>query len=289
MSLALKREKYEPLENETVSEWGRRTVGELVSKRLIQRGLQGIYGPETGNLSASLCLAPIFAKSKRSSKGSLSFKNGMGSFIKVLENEVPLMGAQFENISDGGEKVQKPEGVSIICSPAHSLPQFVEHKFALIKYHSISTVTLIFPETARLPFKGFGCLFDEKESKGILGVILNSDLFDNRANEGEVSETWILNGDIFKSPEDLVNLLDFREEKFNKEASPIDIYFKWWKEAFPVYNLDLENEIKKINVKDDTYFFGNWTGKIGIGRLIEESPLFIKRVLEDLTSKKRKA
>ncbi len=284
IKLSLKSQKMRPKEFETIDEWSKRTIGSLLSERLFKIGLKGIYGPNTGDLSASLCLSSLFEKREEASKGSISFKKGMGSFIKVLENELSLSGVKFHNI-DKDEVQNQKNGISVICTPAHSVPSFIKNDFSKIDYHSISIVTYIHKEEDRLPFKGFGCLFDDNE-EGVLGVILNSDLFDNRALKGSISETWILKGDIYKDEYSLGPVEKFRSDKFKVSSSYSQRYFKHWDKAFPVYSIALERSLKDIKKESNIYFFGNWTGRIGIGRLIEESPKFVREILRDMSNKR---
>ncbi len=275
-SLAKKKEHMKPLLNETIGEWGLRTLGVAALENLMIPGLQGVYGGDTKNLSANLVLKNIFDKKKKRTLGSVSFKNGMQEFCDRLKESLTDKGVLF---------LKEPEGecdVTVISSPAHSLPSCVraETKELLTKvsYKKVSTMTVFVEEKDRMPFEGFGCVF-KNQKEGVLGLILNSDIFDNRASKGLVSETWIFDGELVNTEEDALDKVSFfRKEKFLRENKIVKSHFKYWEKAFPAYDKKLEKALNELDNEDSVYFFANWTGGLGIGTMIQTGEAFVEKI-----------
>lgn len=283
--LGSKHKALKPKPMETMADWVKRGPGEKIGNRLVLTGLKGIYGPDTENLSSSLVLSSLFQNSVDSgSKGSLSFDKGMGFFIKCLESFLFSKGVKFydQDPSDKGD-------VSIVCTPSWSLPEVARSHSELlskIKYQDVTTTTVFLDKDLELPFEGFGCLFQENE--GVLGVIKNTDLFDGRAVSGLISETWILDGRKYNREDQVSDVMDFRQDKFSRRSKPLGYKWKHWERAFPKYDLNLERSLRNLNENrmPNVYFFGNWTGALGIGRLIKSCPHFIEDIVKDLSGKR---
>ncbi len=119
----------------------------------------------------------------------------------------------------------------------------------------------------------------EGEPKGVLGLILNSDLFDLRAKKGLVSETWIMDGDVVKSENDALSVIKNSRADFFKKTNQIEkVYFKHWNKAFPNYSVELERVLNELKPQQEVSFFANWTGALGIGSMIDRGPSFAKSV-----------
>ncbi len=278
-ALMKKNPQIKPLENETLKDWGLRVLREPLLDNLIVPGLQGIYGGDVKELSASLVLKNFFQLDRKDFLGSISFKNGMQEFCDYLKGYLIKKGASFEKES------LKNYNFRVISTPTYSLPDCVsmdiKNILSKVSYKKISTMTVFMDKEDRVPFKGFGCVF-KNQKKGVLGLILNSDIFTNRAKQGLVSETWIFNGCFIKEEKTALSLVkSFREEKFFRKNKIIRSYFKYWEQAFPAYDLTLEGVLKKIEkYKHEMYFFANWTGNLGIGSMIQNGEAFAKNILK---------
>ena len=288
-SFARKKEHMRPLAYETIGKWGRRVMGETVTQKLICPALQGIYGANSKDVSAKLAFGHLFdqANNKKKSKpkgkkvsGSLSFPKGMQEFQDGLKDFLEKNGVSFVK-----EKVKDREySYSVVSTPTHSLPECVSDQnkelLSKIEYKKVSTLTVFVDEKDRMDFSGFGCVF-EGEPKGVLGLLLNSDLFDGRAKEGLVSETWILNGEIHTDEEEtLVIIGKVRKFVFKRENKVVSSYFKHWEKAFPNYSVELEHVLNELEPQEDVDFFANWTGSLGIGSMIKNGDAFASKVLE---------
>ncbi len=278
-ALVKKKSQIKPFKNETLEEWGLRTVGKSVLDNLIAPGLQGIYGGDVKELSASLLLKSFFQLNREKSLGSISFKNGMQEFCDYLKSYLINKGVLFE------KEPLKNYNFRVISTPTYSLPNCVskdvKNLLSKVSYKKISTMTVFIDKKDRMPFKGFGCIF-KKQGEKVLGLILNSDIFENRAKKNLVSETWIFNGDFIVEKKTALSLVkSFRKEKFFRENKIVKSYFKHWEQAFPAYDLALEGVLRKLEKhKDDIYFFANWTGNLGIGSMIQSGQIFAKNILK---------
>jgi oxygen-dependent protoporphyrinogen oxidase len=274
------KKSLEPMSQETLKDWAFKHLPIKFYERIFKRALQGVYGPDVDSLSSSLVLKNFF-KSGSKSLGSVSFKSGMSELTTSLKNRLLSNGVEFLK--------QEPDsfkGLKVISTPAHSVPHSLpledKNFLSKISYHNISTVTLFFDEKDKVKFSGFGAVFEDVP--GVLGLILNSDLFPNRALEGLVSETWILDGRVFHNEsESLKEILGLRQRLTEKSevSLPKAIYFKNWPKAFPIYNLTLERVLKDLQVEDYTtekeiFYFANWTGSLGIGKMIAKGDEFSK-------------
>jgi len=267
-SLALKKVSMRPLPGETIQTWGERVLTRELLENLIKPGLQGVYGYDTHEVSASLALKNLFVKKRKSKfKGSVSFTKGMGQFIQKLRAYLAKNGVEFKLVSD-----RTGYAFSVVSTPAHSLPNVVSQKnkdlLSNIEYKEISIGTFIVEQKERLDIEGFGCVFKDQD-EGALGLILNSDLFPKRSKYGYVSEAWIFDGRKVKTQYEMEKaVIKIRKEGFGKLTPTKTVYFKNWPKAFPSYNLYLENTLKSLEQDEDkVFFFANWTGDLGIGSM----------------------
>ena len=285
--LARKNKELEPKEQEMLGDWGKRVLNEPILEKLLKPALQGIYGFETEKLSASLVFKNFFTRGKitesknfKTPKGSISFKNGMQDFTKSLRAYLEKNGVEF---------VIEPKGkfdFSIVSTPTHSLPDCVSSKnkglLSRVQYKPMSTATFIVKEKERLKIEGFGSVFKDGP-EGVLGLILNSDLFEGRANRGQVSETWIADGREVITQYEMEKAVEkIKKNVFKKEIKPERVYFKHWPQAFPTYSIELEKTLGSLEQKQDkVFFFANWTGQLGIGSMIKEHKNFVEGVLKE--------
>jgi len=282
-SLAFKKEKIKPKKNETIDVWGKRLLKTDLLESLIKPGLQGVYGYDTADLSASLVLKNLFKKKKKSKfSGSVSFTRGMGQFTIKLKEYLAKNGVNFKDISNKGDY-----DFHMVSSPAHSLPDVVSKKnkdlLSKIEYKEISIGTFIIEKKEKLEIEGFGCVF-KNQDEGALGLILNSDLFPKRSKYGYVSETWIFDGRKIKTQYEMEKaVFKIRKEAFKKLTPTKTVYFKRWPRAFPDYCLTLEETLNSLDQKEDrVFFFANWTGDLGIGSMTRAVGPFVDKILGEM-------
>lgn len=272
--LAKKSEKLKPRDNESLGEWVKR-FSPVLGQKLIFPGLQGIYGHDQNNLSASLVLNNLFSNKKKS-LGTISFKEGMESFSKALKAYLLKNDVEFLDAND------KIYDFSIISTPAFSTPDIIKNKsiFENIKYQSITTTNIFIEEKDRFKKKGFGCVF-EKMPEDAMGVIFESDLFEGRAKSGLVCEKWLFKNNV--SEDALDKIKKIRKAYFKKDTNIKEHNVKYWDKAFPKYDLNLEKLLNKLPNEKNIYYFANWTGAMGIGSMIQKAPRFFKSIVQERT------
>jgi len=287
-SLASKKDKMKPSKGESLQEWGERVLTEDLLENLIKPGLQGVYGYDTGEVSASLALKNLFSEKKKSKfRGSVSFSKGMGQFVASLRDYLQKNGVEFKT-----DDLHQNYDFKIVATPAHSLPDCVSSQnkeiLTAVEYKAVSIATFIIDKKERLDIEGFGCVFKNQE-EGALGLILNSDLFARRAKYGQVSETWIFDGRRVKTQYEMEKaVFKIRREGFGKSTPTKTVYFKHWPKAFPHYSVKLEEILESLDQKEDkVFFFANWTGDLGIGSMAKSVGLFADRVVRALNDSKK--
>jgi len=282
LKLKFSKDKLRPKPFETLKSWASRVLPEKFYDRIFKRGLQGVYGPNVDDLSASLVIN-AFLDFKEKSLGSVSFENGMGEFPKKLKTYLEARGVQFNN-----DEPKNFSGVRVSSTPAHSLPEFISEKqkniLERVSYHNISIITMFFDESNKMPFSGFGVVFEDEP--GVLGLILNSELFPNRAKKGLISETWILDANLLKSEEvSKKAILALRQKMSGEKACKlVKCNYKNWPMAFPIYDVELESVLKNMTKESGIHYFSNWTGAIGLGKMIAKGEDFVKKVIEESCS-----
>lgn len=289
VSFVRKDEQMRPLSYETVDKWGKRVLSNPVIENLIGPALQGIYGAKSKEVSAKLAFGHLFdgkkTRVKNKQTGSISFPRGMGQFQNALREYLIKNGVVFKKASD------EACAFSVVSTPAHSLPDCVSEKnksiLNKVSYKRVSTMTVFVKESDRMPFEGFGCVF-QGEPRGVLGMILNSDLFDGRAKIGLVSETWIMDGEcVFDEETALETICDVRKTLFNLENKVVSSYYKYWEKAFPNYSVELEYILNDLEPQERVDFFANWTGSLGIGSMIKNGEGFAEEVFSKVSGQSK--
>ena len=174
------------------------------------------------------------------SKALFSFKGGMQTLVNALENHLCdfiIYNADIDivHFSDKVELVVNGESqffdelVSTV--PAYSIAPFTDSKLSAllqsIHYAPIAVLNMKLPKAA-IDFDGFGFLVPSSENSVVLGMVANSNTFQEHSTEDFIVNTVMMGGSRY-SIEDLscLNLKDeagkFLKNVFNKE---IDIEFQ---------------------------------------------------------------
>ncbi len=283
--LALGSESIKPKSLESVANWGQRVFKSPVFvDHLLGPALQGVYANSSDHLSASLCLNTFFATQKIRHEGSHAPKKGMSDFfnsgLKFLtkHNNFKLnLNSQITNYENLDADIildTRPDPINV-------------------NYLSVYSLTLFFRTEDRPKFQGFGCLF--AKSKSVLGVLFNSDIFEDRTKEDLFSETWIITpaagGKVpaksagrAQPPEERSSELDmikhtlaFREQAFGIKSEPVFSKLTHWPQGIPNYSLQhetfLQDKFKFETSMGQTKIFkiGNYTGQIGLNKMLEEN------------------
>lgn len=283
-------------ENETVSEWTKRCLNQPMNDYMVSPAFQGIYGATSDQLSAELIIDSALNSSLKTKKGklrgSIAPKYGMQDLIRKLQSHLEQAKVKFHFQSQNPSTTDFAATVlAISCDQAATIiPQLAE-----INMTTLTSVTMGFAEEKKI--RGFGCLFPEKENFNSLGVLFNSDIFENRGPLQ--SETWIL-----KDTDNPVDkILEDRKRLTGKIESPK--YFKILKypKALPLYDLKLKrfllsdnflhletpslfevfkNGARLRNTEKPTYLTGNYLGGIGLAKILDYNLRLANRMKKDL-------
>lgn len=279
-----------PQAGETLQNWGERNLGKAPTRFLLGPAMQGIYGNEITNLSASLILGPLFSGAKRSKyKGLLTGPGGMQDLVNHLQTRLQELCVKIHLNSQ--VNVSSLPGPVVVATSAKAASQLLAEKYAPIakvlsdvQMSSLMSVTLFFAKPQE-KFKGFGCLIPRGFDLKALGVLMNSYIFKDR--DKHYNETWILGG---QKEEALLDLNDsellklLAEERFRilgQKDSLLDYRINRWKKALPFYDLKLESalaDLAEVSNPAGLYLHGNYLSGIGLSKILERSDLIAEKI-----------
>ena len=310
---------------ETMEEYLSFYFGNTMTRQLLEPAFSGIFGttldrlslqgtteifPKLLNYSVSFPLALTKylwysvwegkkVKQTVRKPGTQSFKFGMQQFINALTNYVGreniFYGSAVEKLSQFGTDTN-----IILTTPAHVSCEILRNSFSdlsqwqkelihlleKIDYTPIITCTIIM-ERRKLPGlkPGFGCLLPRNEGLSLLGVLFNSDIFENRVkDEGNyISLTTILQDTELESTDESVKRLILSElstlfsngSYLDEDSVQSMKLFRWrhgipqysptLSQSWPVMDSLLKQHLPNVNL------FGNYTGQISIRGMIREA------------------
>ena len=232
-----------------------RSIYDYVSQRfspgitecLVDPLISGIYAGDIKRLH----MASAFPKFKR--KGfqrprMCSFKGGMGQIIQALgerykkyiqtNSEVPLTAPLQQS--------------TIVATPAWAASKIVEHLNPVlarvldqIPYAPVAVAGLLFKKDS---FKnqpdGFGYLIPSGENKEVLGVLLESNVYTNRAGSDEMMMRVLLAGahhpQIIRDTQEQVVSKAIQEidTVYGLKAQPTETFVQLWPKAIPQYEMN---------------------------------------------------
>lgn len=281
---------FKPQAGETLQTWGERHLGKAPTRFILGPAMQGIYGNEITDLSASLILGPIFSRTKKGKyQGLLTGPGGMQDLVNHLEQRLRELGVNIHlNTNIKLENLQGPVVVATSAKAAAELTKVrypsVAQVLSRIQMSSLMSVTLFFAK-AQDKFKGFGCLIPRGFDLKALGVLMNSYIFKDR--DKTYNETWILGG---AKEEKLLDLNDadllklIAEERFRilgQKDSLLDYRINRWKNALPYYNMQLEEslaDLDQVELPKDLHLHGNYLSGIGLSKILERSDLIAEKI-----------
>ena len=218
-----------------------------IAENLIDPFISGIYA---GNIKR-LHMASAFPKlnHKGFKKSHMrSFKGGMGQIIEALHNRYKTQIQTSSEVSS----IPLNAAVTIVSTPAYAASKIVEplnpvlaRILTQIPYAPVAVAGLLFKENS---FKkkpdGFGYLIPSKENKDILGVLIESNVYETRAGDNQIMMRVMLGGAHHPA---IIN--DLQEQILSKAikeidsiyglmANPIETFIKLWPKAIPQYEIN---------------------------------------------------
>jgi len=290
--LASSATSLRPRPLETISDWGRRVVGEGATDYFLAPALGGIYAGDPDKLSASLvfgqAVLPAHLQTTRPARpklhGTVAPPNGMQQLVDGLCDYLDRAGV--ESVLNHEAKIAAGEPV-VVCTSARGAaecladvaPQLSE-SLRQIEMMPVVTATCQYdPAAAKL--KGFGCLFPRSEGFRARGVLFNECIFAGRGPAH--SETWIFGGALDPaivelSDQELMQLIATeRERLYGEHHEAIGIHLTSWPQALPHYSIDLERILTELPAPPaNVALVGNYLGRIGLAKLIERAAFVAK-------------
>lgn len=277
--------------NETVAHWSHRYLGKSFTKYILSPGLQGIYAISADHLDAKTLLGSLLERKKEKYKGIVSGKKGMLDLIHTLEKNTLNLGVKI--LKNQTYDFSLPSEIVILATSAKDAAQTLMLKDQIwaaeikkIQTNHIMTVTCRIKSTQRP--QGFGCLISENNETKCLGVLFNSDIFENRTQNYEISETYIFSRSEAEkinqfNPDELKSYMDETRKIILKENQQIEeIFTTYWPEGLPIYNhilADFQN--KHAQPKNNIYLHGNYVAGIGLSKIFKNSIHIANSIIKD--------
>jgi oxygen-dependent protoporphyrinogen oxidase len=227
----------------------------FIAEFLVDPFISGIYAGDIKRLH----MASAFPKLKH--KGfprprMLSFKGGMGQIIETLDKRYQ------KHIQTNSEISSVPINADVVitATPAYAAAKIVGNTnpalsqlLTQIPYAPVAVAGLIFKQDS---FKkkpdGFGYLVPSKENKDILGVLIESNVYSNRAPEGQIMMRVMLGGAhhpiIINDKQDQILSKAIREidSIYGLISDPVETFVKLWPKAIPQYEIDYPHLYQSI-------------------------------------------
>ena len=290
------RSSLAPHPEETLREWGLRTLGADATESFVEAGIQGIYAGDSSRMSASLVVGSLF-KPKASHrrlklKGTVAPVRGMSELMFKLRVHLDKSGVRFRL----GEKYQlstPPSHPVVIATSSEAASEILRpldssraQALSEIELLPIVTATAFFTTSLPKSQCGFGCLFPPIEKRPMLGVLMNSFIFPNRSKDS-FSETWIFGGATnpsvaAKSVSEISAIIcSERQKVFGASGDLLHAEVTIRPRALPHYTVALEKQLPVLKKeKFNVFLIGNYLGEIGLARILAQARRLSANVAE---------
>ncbi|PID47418.1 MAG: protoporphyrinogen oxidase [Proteobacteria bacterium] len=271
--------------DETLQDFGYRRVGREMTDVFLDAMVAGIYGSTPSKISVNAAFPLVvnlereygglftgMIKKRKKSAGPggilMSFKKGVSSFIDHLASNCGaniFLSSPVENIQKDGLKYtltckneKKVYDKVILSTPSFvsaklvsSFDEKLAKKLDAIAYTPISVVGFGFDELDH-DLKGFGLLTTSSAKLGILGILWDSSIFEDRAKQGKKSLRIMIGGQrnkdlALKSDDELIQIAKQGiKDTMNINANPSAVFVKRYEKGIPSYELGHQKRVKEI-------------------------------------------
>lgn len=287
------RRDLKPHDAETIAAWSTRIGGAPTTQWLAAPALQGIYAAPADRLSAKAVFGGRGGgrgtRRRRSrSPAIVAPAGGMGEFIERLFERLRARGVDFSfGCSSGALDPAVPTIVATSAPAAAALvaphaPRLAE-AIGLIPMTSIVSTTAFFAPTSS-DLRGFGVLFPRETGVRALGVLFNTEIFQDRGTGR--SETWIygsLAGALpLPSPGEVVDWIrEDRRRLTGRTDRPVAFgpARAGATPSLPVYDQTVLTVQERLaDLPPWLALAGNYLGRLGVARLLDLSREAAERV-----------
>ena len=259
--------------------------------------ITGIYAGDIKRLHMASAFPQFGNKAKRVKKHKTllySFKKGMGQCMEALYTN-------YQEHIRTGQEINSLDNIDadiiILATPAYVTNKIIEGRhprltalLEQIHYAPVALAGLVFPQDSfrQLP-DGFGYLVSSQESKDILGVLIESSVYADRAPQGLVMIRVMLGG--MHHPAIINDNQEQILSKANKEintvyglnSSPVQTFVKLWPKGIPQYDLNypllrkhITEELKKT---PNLYLCANYLDGISFNDCINNAKSIANTIL----------
>jgi oxygen-dependent protoporphyrinogen oxidase len=231
----------------SIDDYVSRRFSPSIARSLIDPFINGICAGDIKRLHMASAFPKLKPKGFKRSH-MRSFKKGMGQIIEALNKRYQ------KHIQTNWEITTIPSlfDAVIVATPAYAAAKIVENlnpilaqTLTQIPYVPIAVAGLLFKQNS---FKkkpdGFGYLIPSQENKNILGVLIESNVYDGRAGGNEIMVRVMLGGAhhpaiINDGQEKIIGLaLKEIDNIYGLAAGPIETFVKLWPQAIPQYEIN---------------------------------------------------
>jgi len=232
-----------------------RSIYDYVSQRfsvsiaecLVDPFISGIYAGDIKRLH----MASAFPKLGRRGLKKIrmrSFLGGMGQIIESLTDRYKSHIQTNKEIS----LTQIKTDITLVAAPAYAAAKIIEginpvlaQVLGSIPYVPIAVVGLCFAQNAfkKVP-DGFGFLVPSQEKKDILGVLIESNVFPQRAGPNQIMLRVLLGGAHHPaiinntSKQIISHAIKEIDTIYGLKAKPLETFIKIWPKAIPQYEIN---------------------------------------------------
>lgn len=271
--------------DETLQSFGYRRVGKEMTDVFLDAMVAGIFGSTPEKISVNsafpavvklekeyggLFKGMIAKKKKEAGPGGvlMSFKEGVSTFIQRLANvcnahiktncevkDIKPKNGKYIVITAGEEmlfdKVVLTTPSFISAQLLQSIDKYLAKDLDAIEYSPISIVGFGYNELSH-PLDGFGLLTTTSAKKGILGVLWDSSIFNDRAPEGKKSIRVMIGGQrspdlALKGDEELINIAKKGvQETMGIDDKPDVVFVKRYEKGIPNYGIGHKAKMVKL-------------------------------------------
>lgn len=281
-----------PRAQESLKVWSDRVLSSNISDHLLGPACQGIFGVDTEPLSGTLIYNYFFSKTPRlygQLRGSVAPEAGMGQWVSALQKYLQAKGVQF--YFSQAPQISANKTVIVATDLKNAIKILKEHNdprasmLAHVPCVDLLSVNVFYKTRPQKQKVGFGVLFAKSQKLEPLGVLFNSDIFENRSPSAH-SETWIFGssksqyslqpGEFF-----LQHIQAVRQKLWQNTDVPLDVRINRWPDAIPLYGVELEKaleQLKQVKTNSNIHLMGNYLGEIGLNRLFHRAKSLLEAI-----------
>lgn len=217
-----------------------------IAVRLVDPLISGIYAGDIKRLH----MASAFPKMARRGFRKIRMRSFLGGMGQIMETLLTRYQSHIQTNREISATPSKSD-ITVVSTPAYAAARIIEginpvlsQVLGQMPYVPIAVVGLSFEHNAfRKKPDGFGFLIPSQEHKDILGVLIESNIFLQRAGSHQVMLRVLLGGahhpQIIKDTQEQILSKAIKEidTVFGLKARPLETFVQLWPKAIPQYEM----------------------------------------------------